>query len=64
MSRPAANPLDALAIQNVLARYCEALDSKNFDMLDDVFLADVRADYPFNHELEGVKAVKTAITNR
>jgi hypothetical protein len=58
------NPLDHLAIQNVLAKYCEALDSKDFGMLDEVFLSNVSADYPFNHELEGVGAVKAAIKNR
>lgn len=58
------NPLDHIAIQNVLARYCQALDTKNFDLLDKVFLEDVEAIYPFNPDLRGVGSVKKAIENR
>jgi hypothetical protein len=57
-------PTDHRAIQNVLAKYCEALDNKDFAMLDAVFLPDVSADYPFDHELKGVDKVKSAITKR
>lgn len=60
----AVNPLDPIAIQNVLSRYCEALDTKNFDLLDKVFVEDVDGNYPFNPDLQGVKAVKEAIQNR
>src|SRR3954462_10398858 len=60
----ASNPLDHIAIQNVLSRYCEALDTKNFDLLDKVFVEDVDGNYPFNPNLQGVKAVKEAIQNR
>jgi hypothetical protein len=58
------NPLDHLAIANVLSRYCQALDLKDFDLLNKVFLPDVVADYPFNSDLNGVDAVKNAIQNR
>ncbi|KAJ4344734.1 uncharacterized protein N0V89_012478 [Didymosphaeria variabile] len=58
------NPLDHLAIQNVLARYCEALDTKNWSLLQKVFVPDVQADYPFNRGLKGADAVADAIKNR
>ncbi|KAK7184801.1 hypothetical protein DPSP01_002230 [Paraphaeosphaeria sporulosa] len=61
---PPANPLDALAIQNTLARYCEALDTKNWALLAKVFAPDCRADYPFNHSLHGASAISSAIQNR
>jgi hypothetical protein len=48
----AVNPLDQIAIQNVIARYCQSLDTKDFDLLHDVFLPDVFA------------AVSKAIQNR
>jgi hypothetical protein len=62
MSKP--NPLDHLAITNVLARYIEALDTKVFDLLDRVFSPDVHADYPFNSNLRSVDEVRSAIQNR
>jgi hypothetical protein len=55
---------DDLAVRNTLSQYCIALDTKNFDLLHDVFTADVIANYPFNPNLTGVKAVKDAIQNR
>ncbi|KAF2832117.1 hypothetical protein CC86DRAFT_280366, partial [Ophiobolus disseminans] len=58
------NSLDYLAVKNVVSRYCEALDSKDFDLLNKVFLPDVVADYPFNSNLNGVDAVSKAIQNR
>ncbi|KAF2440912.1 hypothetical protein P171DRAFT_523931 [Karstenula rhodostoma CBS 690.94] len=58
------NPLDALAIQNTLARYCEALDTKNWPLLKKVFAEDVEADYPFHHSLRGVDGVAEAIEKR
>ncbi|KAF9692252.1 hypothetical protein EKO04_009550 [Ascochyta lentis] len=58
------NPLDVLAIKNVISRYCEALDAKDFALLDKVFAQDVIADYPFNSDLQGVEAVAKAIRNR
>jgi hypothetical protein len=58
------NALDHLAIKNVLSRYCEALDLKDFDLLNRVFLPDVVANYPFNPDLNGVNAVSKAVQNR
>lgn len=43
----APNPIDYFAIQNTIARYCIALDTKNFDLLvSDVFAPDVHASFP------------------
>lgn len=42
----APNPFDYFAIQNTIARYCIALDTKNFDLLLDVFAPDVQAIFP------------------
>ncbi|KAL5401575.1 hypothetical protein PMIN03_011410, partial [Paraphaeosphaeria minitans] len=58
------NPLDALAIQNTLARYCEALDTKEWGLLAKVFTPDCEANYPFDHNLRGVDAVSEAIAKR
>lgn len=58
------NPMDILAVRNVISRYCEALDTKDFALLEKVFLQDVSADYPFNSDLQGVEAVANAIRNR
>jgi hypothetical protein len=58
------NPLDVLAVKNVISRYCEALDAKDFALLEKVFQRDVSADYPFNSDLQGVDAVANAIKNR
>ncbi|KAJ8106687.1 hypothetical protein OPT61_g9375 [Boeremia exigua] len=61
---PKINPLDILAIKNTISRYCEALDNKDFTLLEDVFTHDVSADYPFNSDLQGVKAVAEAVKQR
>jgi hypothetical protein len=61
---PSVNSQDYIAIKNVLARYCEALDLKAFELLQKVFLPNVMADYPFNSDLKGVDAVALAIKNR
>ncbi|KAF2854575.1 hypothetical protein T440DRAFT_415940 [Plenodomus tracheiphilus IPT5] len=58
------NPLDLIAIQNVISRYCEALDSKDFETLANVFTPDVAANYPFNSNLQGIEAVSAAIQKR
>ena len=58
------NPLDVLAIKNVVSRYCQALDLKDFDMLGKVFMADVDANYPFNNKLESLDEVKQALQKR
>ena len=58
------NSLDVLAIKNVLSRYCQALDTKNFDMLNKVFDPDVEANYPFNSSMKSLTEVQEAIKNR
>ena len=58
------NSLDVLAIQNVLSRYCQALDSKDFDMLSKVFDPDVDANYPFNSNMKSLVEVQDAIKKR
>ncbi|KAF2266363.1 hypothetical protein CC78DRAFT_531757 [Lojkania enalia] len=58
------NPLDTLAIQNTLSRYCEALDTKLFPLLSKVFVPEIVADYPFNSDLRGLDAISNAIQNR
>lgn len=62
MSNP--HSLEILAVMNVISLYSEALDAKNFDLLKNVFLQDVTADYPFNSDLQGVEAVANAIRTR
>lgn len=61
---PKVNPLDVLAVKNVISRYCEALDTKDFTLLVKVFVHDVSADYPFNSDMQGVEAVAKAIKAR
>jgi hypothetical protein len=61
---PAVNPLDNLAIQNTIARYCEALDTKQWPLLDKVFMPGATADYPFNNDLRGVDDIRNKIQNR
>lgn len=63
MAKP-VNPLDQLAIQNAIARYCEALDTKVWDLFTKVFTPDVVANYPFNPDMKGIDAVRNAISNR
>ena len=58
------NPLDYVAIQNTLARYCIALDTKDFDLLRQVFTKDVDTIYPFRGPIKGVDAVADAIKER
>lgn len=62
MSGP--SPLDHFAIQNTIARYCVALDTKDFALLDEVFVHDVHAKYPFRDAMNGCEAVKEAIQGR
>jgi hypothetical protein len=58
------NPLDVLAVRNIISRYCEALDTKDFALLEQVFVQDVSADYPFNRDMQSVKVVAKAIQKR
>ena len=65
LNMPTPNFLDHVAIQNTLARYCIALDDKDFAALSDVFVADCDAHYPFpGGDLKGVTAVQNAIQAR
>jgi len=65
LNMPAPDFLDHIAIQNILARYCIALDDKDFAVLSDVFVADCDAYYPFpGGHLKGVTAVQNAIQAR
>lgn len=59
-----AHALDHFAIQNTIARYCIALDTKNFDLLEDVFTKDVHAKYPFREAMTGCETVSQAIQGR
>ena len=60
----AANPFDRFAVQNVIAKYAVALDTKQFDLLNAVFTEDVDTIYPFKGEIKGVKEVAAAIKKR
>jgi len=60
----APNALDYIAIQNTIARYCLALDSKNFDLLKQVFTDDVDTVYPFGGQRKGVQVIIDAINKR
>ncbi|GAB7356845.1 hypothetical protein MBLNU459_g7719t1 [Dothideomycetes sp. NU459] len=51
------------AIRNTLARYCIALDRKDFTMLEKVFVKDVDAKYPFGG-FGDVAALSDAISKR
>lgn len=63
ISEMAPNPFDYFEIQNTIARYCIAIDTKNFDLLQDVFSDDVQAKYPFN-EFQSRQALAQAIEKR
>ena len=63
MSTPVGVPAsadDRLAIAEVTHRYCWALDSKQFELLDDVFLADASAEL-LSPLLEGRDAIRDRI---
>lgn len=55
--------LDYLAIKNVLSLYCVALDTKDFDMLFEVFTDDVEAAYP-SASMRGVGEVASHLSRR
>lgn len=59
-----SNPIDYFAIQNTLARYCIALDTKDFDLFDQVFTTDVDAIYPFRSPMHGAQELAAAIKKR
>ncbi|OQO05533.1 hypothetical protein B0A48_09303 [Cryoendolithus antarcticus] len=65
MSTPqGSSATDYEAIRNTLSRYCIALDTKNFSLLERVFTSDVIAKYPFGPALEGVPAIQAKISDR
>ena len=53
--------LDERAILQVVTRYARALDTKNFALLDDVFLADATGDLASPTTLVGVDAIRARI---
>ena len=60
-----ANSIDYIAIQNVLARYCFALDTKDLALLHQVLTPDIDAQYPFpGGDMQGIEAVITTISKR
>jgi hypothetical protein len=60
-----ANSIDYIAIQNVLARYCFALDIKDLLILSEVLTQDVDAKYPFpGGDMQGLDAVISTISKR
>jgi len=60
----APNAIDYIAIQNTVSRYCIALDTKNFDLLKQVFTEDVDTVYPFGGQRKGVQPIIDAISKR
>jgi hypothetical protein len=61
----AANPVDYIAIKNVLALYCFALDTKNLALLSEVLTPNVDAKYPFpGGDMQGLDAVISVISKR
>ncbi|TKA67221.1 hypothetical protein B0A55_08778 [Friedmanniomyces simplex] len=60
----APNALDYFAIQNTISRYCFALDTKDFELLKQVFTSDVNTIYPFGGQRKGVQSVADAIQKR
>lgn len=59
-----ATPFDYIAIQNTLARYCIALDTKDFELLRQVFTDDAGAIYPFTGQVKGVQTMIDSISKR
>ena len=53
--------LDERAIRNVALRYCRALDTKDWPLLDDVFLPDATAELGVPTTLEGIEAIRARI---
>lgn len=53
------------AIRNVLARYCIALDTKDWALLNQVFTPDIEASYPLpGGELVGLEPLRNKIKSR
>lgn len=60
----AVNALDYEVIRNTIARYCIALDTKDFGLLDEVFAKDLKAKYPFGDPFNDRGALADAIRKR
>ena len=59
------NSIDYIAIQNVLALYCFALDTKDLNLLSEVLTPDIDAQYPFpGGDMQGLDAVIATISKR
>jgi hypothetical protein len=56
-----ANPIDYPAIQNTIANYCIALDTKNLDLLKDVFVEDANAVLGPHGQVKGIDGLTNAI---
>lgn len=52
---------DRLDIAEVLARYCVALDTRDWDLLQQVFAADAACDYGSVGSPQGIPAIAAAI---
>jgi len=55
------NLLDERDIVQIATRYCRALDTKNWALLDDVFLVDATADLSGPEPLVGIEAIRGRI---
>ena len=53
--------LDEREITRLALSYCRALDTKNWSVLDDVFLPDATADLAGPTELVGIEEIRTRI---
>ena len=60
----APNPFDYFAIQNTISKYCIALDSKDFNLLGEVFTEDVDARYPLFNNVGDLNGLIEAIEKR
>lgn len=58
------SPIDYELIRNTIALYCIALDTKDFDLFNKIFLEDVVTVYPFGGQRRGVDDIKAAIEKR
>jgi hypothetical protein len=64
-SDSAPNAHDYNAIRNVISLYCIALDTKDWPLLDKVFVKEVVANYPFDNEpILGREALTKRIQER
>jgi len=59
------NFADYIAVTNTLSLYCVALDTKDFGLLDEVFVPDALASYPFDGgNLSGLGTIVSVISKR